>query len=153
MIKIYVWTSDMTSRSYFGKMNSSLGSVVPLAMFFIYFPPGWKRSSSSTGQSPGSEHQAGDGYSQDCAGEAIILPMLLFAILIHITLQCFKCQYMNIWFSEGKRPSPPGGKSLRGEVRWRDWRRRGGRGRGWVARRRGHWWQGWVQVEKRIWRS
>ena len=33
MIKIYVWTSDMTSRSYFGKMNSTLGSVVPLAMF------------------------------------------------------------------------------------------------------------------------
>ena len=26
----------MTSRSYFGKMNSILGSVVPLAMFFIY---------------------------------------------------------------------------------------------------------------------
>ena len=24
---------DMTSRSYFGKMNSTLGSVVPLAMF------------------------------------------------------------------------------------------------------------------------
>ena len=24
----------MTSRSYFGKMNSTLGSVVPLAMFF-----------------------------------------------------------------------------------------------------------------------
>ena len=33
MIKIYVLTSDMTSRSYFGKMNSTLGSVVPLAMF------------------------------------------------------------------------------------------------------------------------
>ena len=29
MIKI----CDMTSRSYFGKMNSTLGSVVPLAMF------------------------------------------------------------------------------------------------------------------------
>ena len=26
------WTCDMTSRSYFGKMNSTLGSVVPLAM-------------------------------------------------------------------------------------------------------------------------
>ena len=25
----------MTSRSYFGKMNSTLGSVVPLAMFYI----------------------------------------------------------------------------------------------------------------------
>ena len=25
----------MTSRSYFGKMNSTLGSVVPLAMFFL----------------------------------------------------------------------------------------------------------------------
>ena len=25
----------MTSRSYFGKMNSILGSVVPLAMFFL----------------------------------------------------------------------------------------------------------------------
>ena len=34
VIKIYVWTSDMTSRSYFVKMNSILGSVVPLAMFF-----------------------------------------------------------------------------------------------------------------------
>ena len=31
MIKI----CDMTSRSYFGKMNSTLGSVVPLAMFEI----------------------------------------------------------------------------------------------------------------------
>ena len=31
MIKICVWT--LTSRSYFGKMNSTLGSVVPLAMF------------------------------------------------------------------------------------------------------------------------
>ena len=35
MIKIYVRTSDMTSRSYFGKMNSTLGSVVPLAMFLV----------------------------------------------------------------------------------------------------------------------
>ena len=26
----------MTSRSYFGKMNSTLGSVVPLAMFYNY---------------------------------------------------------------------------------------------------------------------
>ena len=26
-------TCDMNSRSYFGKMNSTLGSVVPLAMF------------------------------------------------------------------------------------------------------------------------
>ena len=33
LIKICVWTCDMTSRSYFGEMNSSLGSVVPLAMF------------------------------------------------------------------------------------------------------------------------
>ena len=30
---ICVWTCDMNSRSYFGKMNSTLGSVVPLAMF------------------------------------------------------------------------------------------------------------------------
>ena len=30
------WTSDMTSRSYFDKMNSTLGSVVPLAMFKPY---------------------------------------------------------------------------------------------------------------------
>ena len=34
--KLCVRTHDMTSRSYFGKMNSTLGSVVPLAMFFIY---------------------------------------------------------------------------------------------------------------------
>ena len=27
----------MTSRSYFGKMNSTLGSVVPLAMFLFMF--------------------------------------------------------------------------------------------------------------------
>ena len=27
----------MTSRSYFGKMNSTLGSVVPLAMFIFMF--------------------------------------------------------------------------------------------------------------------
>ena len=37
MVKICVWTCvtscDMTSRSYFGKMNSTLGSVVPLAIF------------------------------------------------------------------------------------------------------------------------
>ena len=33
VIKICVWTCVMTSRSYFGKMNSTLGSVVPLAMF------------------------------------------------------------------------------------------------------------------------
>ena len=31
--KLCVRTHDMTSRSYFGKMNSTLGSVVPLAMF------------------------------------------------------------------------------------------------------------------------
>ena len=30
---ICVWTCDMTSRGYFGKMNSTLGSVAPLAMF------------------------------------------------------------------------------------------------------------------------
>ena len=29
-----LWNCDMTSRSYFGKMNSTLRSVVPLAMFF-----------------------------------------------------------------------------------------------------------------------
>ena len=34
LIKICVWTCDMASRSYFGKMNSTLGSVVPLAMFY-----------------------------------------------------------------------------------------------------------------------
>ena len=34
--RICVRALDMTSRSYFGKMNSTLGSVVPLAMFFIY---------------------------------------------------------------------------------------------------------------------
>ena len=33
VIKIFVWTCDMASKSYFGKMNSTLGSVVPLAMF------------------------------------------------------------------------------------------------------------------------
>ena len=33
LIKICVWTCDMTSRSYFDKMNSTLGSVVHLAMF------------------------------------------------------------------------------------------------------------------------
>ena len=34
LIKICVWVRDMTSRSYFGKMNSIPGSVVPLAMFW-----------------------------------------------------------------------------------------------------------------------
>ena len=29
---------DMASRSYFGKMNSTLGSVVPLAMFSSLSP-------------------------------------------------------------------------------------------------------------------
>ena len=33
LIKICVSILDMTSRCYFGKMNSILGSVVPLAMF------------------------------------------------------------------------------------------------------------------------
>ena len=37
-IKIFVWPCDMTSRSYFGKMNSTLGSVVPLAMFAVLNP-------------------------------------------------------------------------------------------------------------------
>ena len=43
----------MTSKSYFGKMNSTLGSVVPLAMF-IELPPKplndpfiWKEQSES----------------------------------------------------------------------------------------------------------
>ena len=36
LIKICFWTCNMTSRSYFGKMNSTLGSVVPLAMFFLW---------------------------------------------------------------------------------------------------------------------
>ena len=40
LIKICVWTCDMTSRSYFGKMNSTFGSVVPLAMFIILIAPG-----------------------------------------------------------------------------------------------------------------
>ena len=31
----------MTSRSYFGKMNSTLGSVVPLAMVAYHLFPGW----------------------------------------------------------------------------------------------------------------
>ena len=35
--KLCVRTHDMTSRSYFGKMNSTLGSVVPLAMFVYVF--------------------------------------------------------------------------------------------------------------------
>ena len=40
LIKICVRTCDMTSRSYFGKQNSTLGSVVPLAMFcFNAWPP------------------------------------------------------------------------------------------------------------------
>ena len=30
LIKICVWNCDMASRSYLGKMNSTLGSVVPL---------------------------------------------------------------------------------------------------------------------------
>ena len=34
LIKICVWIRDITSRSYFGKMNSILGSVVPLAIIF-----------------------------------------------------------------------------------------------------------------------
>ena len=35
LIKLFVRTYDMTSRSYFGKMNSTLGSIVPLAMFMM----------------------------------------------------------------------------------------------------------------------
>ena len=40
---------------------SMICTVSPIALVLIYFTPGWKRSSSSTGQGPGSEHQAGDG--------------------------------------------------------------------------------------------
>ena len=36
LIKICVWIRDITSRSNFGKMNSILGSVVPLAMFHSF---------------------------------------------------------------------------------------------------------------------
>ena len=32
-LSLVTWTCNITSRSYFGKMNSTLGSVVPLAMF------------------------------------------------------------------------------------------------------------------------
>ena len=39
LIKICVWTCDTTSRSYFNKMNSTLGSVVPLAMFSPFHLP------------------------------------------------------------------------------------------------------------------
>ena len=39
---ICVWTCDVTSKSYFGKMNSTLGAVVPLAMFVI-LSPFWKK--------------------------------------------------------------------------------------------------------------
>ena len=35
LIRICVRTCDVTSRSYFGKMNSTLGPVVPLAMFLF----------------------------------------------------------------------------------------------------------------------
>ena len=37
VIKICVWTCAMTLRGYFGKMNSTLGSVVPLAIFCCRF--------------------------------------------------------------------------------------------------------------------
>ena len=37
LIKICLRTCDMTYRSYFGDQNSTLGSVVPLAMFFFCF--------------------------------------------------------------------------------------------------------------------
>ena len=52
MWKICVWTCDMTSRSYFFKMNSTLGSVVPLAMFFVTRPVdewmvGWNRTTTT----------------------------------------------------------------------------------------------------------
>ena len=35
LINICLRTCDMTQRSYFGKQNSTLGSVVPLAMFVL----------------------------------------------------------------------------------------------------------------------
>ena len=35
LVKICLRTSDMTYRSYFCKRNSTLGSVVPLAMFYL----------------------------------------------------------------------------------------------------------------------
>ena len=45
LIKICVRTFEMTSRSYFGKQNSTLGSVVPLAMFcFNAWPPTFRPS-------------------------------------------------------------------------------------------------------------
>ena len=39
-------------------------SVSPIDLVFIYFTPGGKCSSSSTGQGSGSEHQTSHGYSQ-----------------------------------------------------------------------------------------
>ena len=36
VIKICLRACDMTLRSYFGEQNSTLGSVVPLAMFLLY---------------------------------------------------------------------------------------------------------------------
>ena len=42
--KLCVRTHDMTSRSYFGKMNSTLGSVVPLAMFRLVVSFGFPRT-------------------------------------------------------------------------------------------------------------
>ena len=43
---------------------SMICTVSPIDLVFIYFTPGWKRSSSSTGQGPGSQHQTSHGYSQ-----------------------------------------------------------------------------------------
>ena len=37
LIKICVWTCDMTQTKDFGKLNSTLGSIVPLAMFYYGF--------------------------------------------------------------------------------------------------------------------
>ena len=39
LIKFCVWTCDMTKKSYFCKPNSTLGSISPLTMFFIFNRP------------------------------------------------------------------------------------------------------------------
>ena len=57
----------MTSRSYFGKMNSTLGSVVPLAMFDREHLVGWKLT---TCPHPGpADQEDGPGTKDEEGGD------------------------------------------------------------------------------------
>ena len=90
LIKICVWIRDMTSRSYFGKINSILGSVVPLAMFSSKLTfKSWIWTSEKRGPScPNCGHGGGGvRYFGQCPKENVFFQLM--SSLIH-------CQWLQI---------------------------------------------------------